>query len=247
MIVDHVAITESLELTAMPLTRELFAPFGSVVRNPRPTARPQNTDPKLIDTGILPYGAISANRGTGIQYRDIAPTHNLYDQAPSKIASSPRMTLFVCAAQELTGPHDDSTEVQTLERHPFTTQTFIPLGTDASKRYLVIVAPTLQSENQVDRLPVPISERHNLDLPGSGLPDLSGIKAFIATNQEAITYGAGTWHAPMVVLGQPDDTIDFIIVQFGNGVALEDCQEVSIRSRGSNDSKISVRISDQSL
>jgi ureidoglycolate lyase len=52
-----------------------------------------------------------------------------------------------------------------------------------------------------------------------------------------VTYGPGTWHAPMMVLPplekEVEDghtggtgTIDFLVTQFANGVAEEDCQEV---------------------
>ena len=45
-----------------------------------------------------------------------------------------------------------------------------------------------------------------------------------------VTYGAGTWHAPMIVVGEED--VDFVVVQFANGVAEEDCQEVELRGEG---------------
>jgi ureidoglycolate lyase len=61
---------------------------------------------------------------------------------------------------------------------------------------------------------------------GPGLPDLENVKAFIARGDQAVAYGAGTWHAPMVVLGER--AIDFVVVQYANGVAIEDCQEVEI-------------------
>lgn len=48
----------------------------------------------------------------------------------------------------------------------------------------------------------------------------------MATGNQAVTYGAGTWHAPMVVVG--DRPVDFVVVQFANGVGIEDCQEISL-------------------
>ena len=42
-----------------------------------------------------------------------------------------------------------------------------------------------------------------------------------------MTYGAGTWHAPMIVIG--DRPIDFVVVQFANEVGIEDCQEVALK------------------
>ena len=41
-----------------------------------------------------------------------------------------------------------------------------------------------------------------------------------------VTYGVGTWHAPMVVLG--DKRVDFIVTQWVSGIAKDDCQEVEI-------------------
>lgn len=41
-----------------------------------------------------------------------------------------------------------------------------------------------------------------------------------------ITYGVGTWHAPMVVLG---GRVDFVVVQHISGRPNEDCQEVDVQ------------------
>ncbi|KAG9542426.1 hypothetical protein KCU77_g21480, partial [Aureobasidium melanogenum] len=40
-------------------------------------------------------------------------------------------------------------------------------------------------------------------------------------------------HAPMVVLGAK--AIDFVVVQYANDVALEDCQEMEIRTETGSD------------
>lgn len=114
--------------------------------------------------------------------------------------------------------------VTILERHPFTTQTFIPMASQT--RYLVIVAPSLPSPSY-PALPTPSRAP---DIPGPGLPDLSRLEAFIATGDQAVTYGAGTWHAPMAVLGAEDEKVDFVVVQFQNGVPNEDVQEVVLQS-----------------
>lgn len=88
-------------------------------------------------------------------------------------------------------------------------------STDPSTKYLVIVAPTL-----------PPTET----FPDLGPPDLCNLKAFVAHGAQAVTYGAGTWHAPMVVLGTK--RIDFVVVQFANGVPEDDCQEVGLEGQG---------------
>jgi len=141
-------------------------------------------------------------------------------------------------------------DVKILERHPFTFQTFIPMSldhADQSTCYLVVVAPTLPVEvhnaglpspgNFLDRVKASLTERNVTQISpeppcpssgtkGSGPPDLDNIRAFLARGDQAVTYTAGTWHAPMVTLGLK--SIDFVVVQFANGVALEDCQEMVI-------------------
>ncbi|TGJ88703.1 hypothetical protein E0Z10_g121 [Xylaria hypoxylon] len=143
MLVRSIPLTEPLAITATPLTRDAFAPFGDVIANPRPASKPSNTAPEAIARGELPCGALSANQGTAIQYRAIASMRDLYSSAPSQKAGSARMTMFVCGARTLVstdGGEADSIQAKVLERHPFTSQTFIPLTADGAKRYLVIVA-----------------------------------------------------------------------------------------------------------
>lgn len=143
--------------------------------------------------------------------------------------------------------------VTVLERHPYTTQTFTPLTADPSKRFLVIVAPSLPPSEHDLALPCPMTKpasgAETRPLPGRGLPDVSRLRAFIATSKQAVTYGAGTWHAPMVALGPAATAVDFLVVQFANGEATEDCQEVYLpgtrpRSPSSTDksSDIMVRL-----
>jgi ureidoglycolate lyase len=156
-------------------------------------------------------------------------------------------------------------DVNILERHPFTTQTFIPMGIGAAEQtqYLVIVAPTLPASaarrkgdthppyptptrrkrrsvrdifararpspftNEAAPPASTYSRLHASQRPkGPGLPDLKNIRAFVANGRQAVTYGAGTWHAPMVVVGKV--AVDFVVVQFVNGVGNEDCQEVEL-------------------
>ncbi|KAI1402568.1 ureidoglycolate hydrolase [Hypoxylon fuscum] len=249
MLVQTLPFHESLTLTAEPLTPSSFAPFGSVLANPAPEKRPHNTPASALPPGV---GAVSANQGTAIQYRALAPPlKNLYGQAPSKQVASPRTTMFVCGARQLapSGTADEGDgaglfEVQILERHPFTTQTFVPLGVDGSARYLVIVAPSLSpsaDSPEEEKLPVPAGD----GLPGRGMPDLKGLRAFVATGAQAVTYGAGTWHAPMAALGSAGSAIDFVVVQFANDEPLEDCQEVALNGKGKRKdglSKIVVRV-----
>ncbi|KAI1270480.1 ureidoglycolate hydrolase [Xylariaceae sp. FL1019] len=250
MHIRNLPIEHPISLTASPLTRATFTQFGDVVANPRPDARPSNTTPEAIARGDLPCGAVSANQGTAIQYRDIASMRNL--SASASKPATPRMTMFVSGARKLEpsdvggGKVGNSVEIKVLERHPFTTQTFIPLTADTTKRYVVVVAPTLPADEDVP-VPSPNSEVPGWKPPGSGLPDLAGLRAFIATGEQAVTYGAGTWHAPMIALGPEGTAIDFIVVQFSNDVPLEDCQEVYLKGSEEKhgEDRIVVRIPEQ--
>ncbi len=76
-----------------------------------------------------------------------------------------------------------------LERHPYSSQTFIPINV---ARYLVIVAP-----NKPD-----------------GSPDLDRVKCFLADGKQGITYRRGVWHHDMTVL---DETAEMAILMWCDG------------------------------
>jgi ureidoglycolate hydrolase len=68
--------------------------------------------------------------------------------------------------------------VRTLERHPRSSQAFMPLSV---ARYLVLVCPG----------------------DAAGRPDTTRLHAFIARGDQAINYNRGTWHHGMTTLGEP--------------------------------------------
>ena len=212
-------------LTLEPLSQEAFSQFGSVISNPAPHITPNAT------LSQLPPGAVPANQGSAHKYPDITSLVNLYISAPSGAASWAAMSMFVCAPrvlQQSSQAQDGSSSrrfpVAILERHPFTSQTFIPLGLSANgpspTRYLVIVAPSLDRAAGGADAASPEARR-----VGQNLPDLARMRAFVATGAQGVTYGPGTWHAPMVVVGH--DAVSFVVAQYVNGVAEEDCQEVA--------------------
>ncbi|KAK2597473.1 hypothetical protein QQS21_005943 [Conoideocrella luteorostrata] len=228
---------QEVQVTAQPLTQEAFSPFGNVINNPRPDIHPSEFS---SSSSSLPSNAVSANQGHAIQYRHVSRVRNLYDQAPTRKADAV-MSMFVCSARELSRADDDAAHatftVRVLERHPFTTQTFSPVSSTA-RAYLVVVAPSLPPSELDKDLPVPVG----YDLPGRGLPDLTGLQAFVATNAQAVTYGAGTWHAPMVALGQSGTTLDFVVSQFMSGAAVEDCQLVEFEGVLGQEPGVEVRV-----
>lgn len=263
-------------ITAVPLTAAAFQAFGDVISHPQPAVHPSTFQPPLsMGTAAADAGAgrggVLANQATAIKYAAVTSVPDLYAAggAPSGRKAGVAVSVFVCGKRRLEGAGDGSLlfPVRILERHPFTTQIFVPLsstnalanqssrvpGAKPSLRYLVVVAPSLPTSPQDASLPVPdqapasasgsaassTGQRYQ-HLPGRGLPDLSRLRAFVATDRQAVAYGPGTWHAPMVALDTSDggsgsggkETIDFVVVQLANGVALEDCQEVVFSASG---------------
>ncbi|KAL9579350.1 MAG: hypothetical protein Q9212_005163 [Teloschistes hypoglaucus] len=213
----------SIEIHPLPLTQSAFAPFGTAVSSPLPSST-RTFPAHLPNTPDI----IPANQKTALKCLNASPMVNNYASAPSKVKEEAVMNMFCCFPRSLrrqkntgmTGRGDGARffDVRILERHPYTTQTFIPLGVppENQTRYLVIVAPTLSSPSNP---PMAL-------LKEMGPPDLRNLQAFWAHGGQAVTYGAGTWHAPMVVVG--DARIDFLVVQWANGVQEEDCQEVEL-------------------
>lgn len=278
----------SRRLAVEPLNPTTFSPYGTVIENPL------SSHSNLSTT----LQSITANQGSARRWLDATPITNFYSHSPSKKLSRLTASLFVCQPrklrkQDITRVEDPIRavpnayptswaqaaiasedvgifDVEILERHPFTSQTFIPLGLgkdDKSTQYLVIVAPTLPSSRPRSAVrerqkPYPTPDRKpqgsaaatfsrgrpapysNDQAPptasstkeegeepkGPGLPDLNDIRVFLANGSQAVTYGAGTWHAPMVVVGHK--AVDFVVIQHVSGVPDEDCQEVVLESMG---------------
>ena len=137
-------IAPNLNIPVVPLTQDSFAPFGTVVENPaNATGRSQELK------------VVKANQGSALKYIDVSHVSNFYHLAPSSKPARAVMNMFVCSPRQLESASSGSDigqeqkskfPVQILERHPFTPQTFVPLGLaadDAATVYLVIVAPTL--------------------------------------------------------------------------------------------------------
>lgn len=247
-LVVRLAGTTTPTITAVPLTASAFRPFGDVIANPQPSVHASTFTRQASTNGGI--GGVLANQGTSVKYPSVTALPDLYalGAAPSGKQAEVAVSVFVCAKRKLERDEDGNDgvfSVRILERHPFTTQIFIPLSststtttastsqTNPPLRYLVVVAPSLPPSQLDASLPVPPPSTPSTwrpPLPGRGLPDLSRIRAFVATDRQAVAYGPGTWHAPMVALdttqGAGRESIEFVVVQLANGVGVEDCQEV---------------------
>ena len=217
-------------LIPQPLTPTSFAPFGTAICSPLP----RNLSIAPQPSSLPPHNPapVLANQNSALKYSPISPLLDHYNGSPSGTAASARMTMFCCFPRNLRtitespNPEKEVFDVRILERHPFTNQTFIPVDLSSHSKvgdgedepvYLVIVAPTLKG--QVTTAKTAAGEIVTIRDP----PDLNNVKAFIAHGGQAVTYGVGTWHAPMVVLGRR--RVDFVVVQHVNGVEDEDVQE----------------------
>ena len=69
-----------------------------------------------------------------------------------------------------------------MERHEFSSQTFVPVDVG---RWLIVVAP------------------HAAQSRGKSGPDMAGVKAFIASGQQGVTYKPNTWHHGLTALDEP--------------------------------------------
>lgn len=263
-----------VRITPEPLTHQAFAPFGTVISAPFPrdlTSAP-NDLPSLELPHPVPAKPVHANQGSAVKISPITPLSNGYENAcPSGRAAEARLSMFACFPRK---PRRESTQdhpkghvfdVRILERHPYTTQTFIPLDLSSQRRvirdrrpdkkshdwqgygdgdvdivldgaaqqdeeqeepaFLVIVAPTLKGQAAAAAITNSDStgkDDSNQRVTIRDPPDLENLRAFIARGGQAVTYGAGTWHAPMVVLGSR--RVDFVVAQYVNGVEDEDCQ-----------------------
>lgn len=152
-----------MRITAQPLTRDTVHANLSIISPEHTTDRTR-----------------VGNQGTSTKTPDIAPCTNFYDQAPSgqpgrAVMSSSRNTPRAIITQD---DGKETLEVGFLERHPFSTQAFIPMGGSDEPSYIVIVA-----DNQTD-----------------GSPDLDSIKAYRVKGTQGVCYAAGVWHAPMATI-----------------------------------------------
>ncbi len=124
----------------------------------------------------------SANFGTAQRFDYTAALHNGRPHARAN------MVTVRCTPVAL------PLQLKLLERHPHSSQTFIPM---VCSRYLVCVAPT----------------------GADGNPVISELKAFIVKPGQAINYRTGVWHHPLVVLDAP---AQFAMLVWEDG-GKEDC------------------------
>ncbi|QSS65686.1 ureidoglycolate hydrolase, partial [Histoplasma capsulatum] len=242
--------TSILTISTSPLAQSSFQTFGTAISSPLPatlTRAPSASSlPSLANASSNSSDfppPILANQSTALKYSPISVFQNSYNQCKcpetqgSGKDADPRMSMFSCFPRALRRRGAQGRkfasgcfDVKILERHPYTTQTFIPLGVppavnrkrrnngnkslstgardgnndgddeNPSASYLVIVAPSLHG--QTAQATVVNAQGCKEQVLIRDPPDIRNMKAFIAHGGQAVTYGTGTWHAPMVVVGR---------------------------------------------
>ncbi len=159
--------------TVKPLTFPDYRSYGDII-SARDEVKPLNV-----------------NMGTAKKFGFLASLQNLRGES-----AKPNFCFFRCQPQVQT--QDEQFEVKLLERHPYSTQAFIPMK--GAERFLVIVAL------------------------GKDQPDLSTLRVFQATAEQGITYHPGVWHHPLVAM---DQLSDFACLVWEDGTQ-RDCDVVKL-------------------
>lgn len=149
----------SQTIRCKPLTPEGFGPFGTCI-----SAREQ----------LGSSDKSSANYGTAVKLHKVSKIENLFANAPSGTEATPNWNIFRCSPpnhllQDIDGELHYTAKV--LERHPFSSQTFIPMGVDKGNEnaYVVICG-------------------HKDD---EAMPITDQVEAFICRGDQAVTYAPG--------------------------------------------------------
>jgi len=145
------------ELVAQPLSTVVFADFGEVIE-----AVPQARHYPI-------------NRGFTERYHDLARV--------DVTVSGGRPLINIFRSSPLPLP----IQISMMERHPRSSQTFMPLGNEP---YLVVVAP-------------------------AGDFAMEQLQAFIAQSDQGVNYHRGTWHHFCLALNKTSDFL--VIDRGGNG------------------------------
>jgi ureidoglycolate lyase len=134
---------------------------------PAPSPTPSHPVEPLTAEAFAPFGRVIA--------MDCSDRRNPVADAFDRDATAVEPRLWVATvAQAAAWP----VNLRALERHPFSTQTFLPVNGCA---YLVVVC-------QAD---------------AEGQPDLATLRAFEAAPDQGVTYARNVWHHGLTVLQAP--------------------------------------------
>ncbi|KAF9175351.1 Allantoicase [Mortierella sp. AD011] len=189
-----------ITIQAEPISKEAFEPWGQVIEvplyDPNAIKVNQGTAQKFSNVGYF------ANwRSYALNEESISKSgKKSLDKVPSSDEIAPATTnvaIFQCYKPIETR----EIGVKLLERHPYSSQMFVPMGGDGNGGFVIVVAK--------DRL-------------SDGKPDLSTLKAFTVKNSQGVNYKPNVWHHPMIVTERP---VTFLTITHESGVRKDDCEE----------------------
>ena len=224
-------------LTPVPLTPSNFAPYGQVVAartSNSSAAANQGTASRFNHLAALENDRVGVNANVCLfrsakrplekrKKMDEAATASSSSSSSSSSSKRGRRSVSGDQAASVTNPNDDDDDdddgsgmfrVRLLERHPYSSQMFIPIN--CQKRWLIVVAlPISESESE-----------HDVDCREEGRagPDMLTLKAFMAHENQGINFAAGIWHHPLIAL---ESATDFACVVYEDGTN-DDCHIIEM-------------------
>lgn len=130
----------------------------------------------LTPEAFLEFGAVLASTGCAPQRDEfVGCVENRREQA------KPNLT-FIHALPK-------PAVVGAVERHLYSSQTFVPMN---GAKSLIAVCPSAPD----------------------GEPELADLRVFVAQGGQAVHYNAGTWHAPLCTLDQPGE---YVMLRWDDG------------------------------
>lgn len=153
-----------LSVPALPLTPEAFRPYGQVIQaHSFPSSAPKGTDVSV------------ANQGTAAKFHRLAHVKQTYPDGMLKRGGLHLSTIRAFGPQHET-VNGVTIDVTVLERHAHTSQAFIPMGKgnrEGADGGAYIVIGCLNGKDDK--------------------PDLSTLRAFLATSSQGVSYDEGIW------------------------------------------------------
>ncbi len=136
----------------------------------------------LTAEGFAPFGEVIEKRPDASRTINAGMAERFHDLAEidvTEAAGRPLVNIFQGKPWAL------PLMIRKLERHPLSSQAFVPLG---RQPFLVVVAP-----------------------PGDR-PQPGQVRAFLADGGQGVNYRSGVWHHPLVAL---DEVTDFLVIDRG--------------------------------